>query len=260
MTRFAIAFCCVLGLLPQVSRAGTSLFAYCSVHDVGGHDIWASQVFELPMPDGPEKWTAELNRIETEFHGHVGKLGGAGDKSCPFGSTLQAMEAQRAETAAALTKRFLGVRLNKWHNVNWTPSARPADELLASNAPAPKFFFCWDANTETRKLVWTNVFSVTMPPLGSEAHAAETTRLQREFSEHLVATHGFTKGAGICIEKDTHAEAQKSLSDTRKQFRLTGANQVVESWQPSASPVTTSTKATAPPAHVAPAKPAVPIT
>jgi hypothetical protein len=102
-------------------------------------------------------------------------------------------------------------------------------------------------------MVTTHIFNVTMPPAASTDYLEESARIQREFNEHLAATHGFQ--GGLCIENDTRAEAEKSRADYLKQFRLASVKKIEEFWQPSAPPSKSTPTAAAPVSPVPPAKP-----
>ena len=110
-----IAFAAVVGLLivglSPSSRAQSSPapatqrgFSFCTVHDVAGHKVWASPVFEVEYPSG-DPWT-RTREMATEFHNLIGSMGGAGDKECASASIDRAaIEGLRASACVSLSRR-----------------------------------------------------------------------------------------------------------------------------------------------------------
>jgi hypothetical protein len=252
MLRFTVAVVCLLGLLPRLSlaqTAATTQFVYCSVDDQGGRDLWVSQIFQTSMVVGT--WMAESQRMATEFHRHVATLGGSGLKNCVVTDSQAAAEAVRAKIAAIAGRRSLGIRLKKWHDVQWTPSPAPADALVAANSPVSRFVYCRVDDETVNKLVTTNVFNATMPPAASAAYFEELNRINREFSAHLAAAHG-SQESGLCIASDTPAEAQKSLADYKKLFWVQSYLKKIEDpWRPTPAAAATSMAATSTPGTTA---------
>ncbi|GAB3105318.1 hypothetical protein [Lysobacter terrae] len=223
---------CVLALLslsPAASyaQAGASdQFAYCQVEDTGGHEIWVSQIFPAPPNTGPMAL-----ELASEFHAHVATLGGAGNKLCLVGSR-QTTEETRAKIAAIMGKRVFGVRVYKWHDVQWTPSAA----TYARTAPAPavaanQYVYCRTTDADARKMVTSGIFAATLPPANNGEHFAILGRYAQAFAQNATASYGVAPGA-LCIASDSQAEADKSLADYRKSFPFSGIKKIEMPWVP----------------------------
>lgn len=257
MKSAARALCPLLFLLSPFAHAQAGAppgnFAYCQVEDSGKRRIWVSQVFPAPAQSG-----FLGSALATEFHAHVATLGGAGNKNCVVTVGREQADATRAEIAAIMGKRTFGIKVYDWRDVNWTPGAA----LYAATVPAPavaatRFVYCRHTDVAVRKMVLTQAYPYTMPPIDDPAHYAELERQAGAFGNHAAASEGVAR-AGLCIASDTRAEAEKSRGDYRKAFSLSRIGIVDIAWTPpapaagaapTASAVATST---IPAARVAP--------
>jgi hypothetical protein len=91
--RALACFIAVAGLLIPVAALAQSpaSYAYCTVEDTGNREIWVSQVFPVPASTRPLGL-----ELATQFHTHVGGLGGAGNKQCVVAPRAD-VEATRAK-------------------------------------------------------------------------------------------------------------------------------------------------------------------
>jgi hypothetical protein len=232
MRRSAFGVLALLCLCPATSFAQAGepgQFAYCQVEDTGGHEIWVSQVFPAPPNTGPMALD-----LASEFHAHVATLGGAGNKQCLVASR-QAAEETRAKIAAIMGKRVFGVRVYKWHDVQWTPSAA----TYARTAPAPavaanQYVYCRLTDTDARKMVTSGIFVATLPPADNGEHFAMLGRYAQAFARSAAASHGVAPEA-ICIASDSQAEADKSRTDYRNSFPFSGIKKAELAWVPTAA-------------------------
>ena len=210
------------------ATAESGRFAYCTVEDTGGRTIWVSQVFPAP-----ERADFLGTALATEFHTHVGALGGSGNKQCLVTLTRATAEETRAKIAAIMGKRVFGIRVYKWHDVQWTPSvATYADTAAVSLAAAPKFVYCRTVDTHKRILATSGIFVQTLPPLGDRVHLQELGRYAEEFGARAAATQGMSARDALCLASDTHAEANKNRNDFRKAFPFSGIHKVDLVWTP----------------------------
>lgn len=239
MKHVAFAALALLFLVPTVGfaqAAGQSgRFAYCSIEDTGGRTIWVSQVFPAP-----ERVDFLGTNLATEFHTHVGTLGGSGNKQCLVTLSRATAEETRAKIAAIMGKRVFGIRVYKWHDVQWMPSAATyADTAPAPAGAAPKHVYCRTVDTDKRVLVTSEIFVQALPPMAAAGHFQELGRYATEFGAHAAATQGIAAGMPLCLASDTRAEADKNRSDFRKAFPFSGIQKVDLRWMPgpaSASP------------------------
>jgi len=257
----AVVFLLAAVLAPTLAAQAPAVatkkgFSYCSVHDTGGHKVWATPVFEVEYAAN-DAWSRS-EEMATDFHTYVGTLGGAGDKSCPFASPDRAaVEASRNEQQRILTQRFMGmVRANKWQDVAWTPKPwTPA--LLTKPAVVSKFYFCYGTDTDQRASVATGVFERSVD--GADAMAPYTLAqgYDKEFSEYVVSAHGLPNASPSCYFKDTRAEAEKTLRDYRKLFKGFTMKFTDVAWTPSGKATASAPAAVVPPVAAHPASPAV---
>lgn len=248
-----LASLCLAPVAAFAQAATDGLHTYCQVEDTGKRDIWVSQVFATP-PGTDLLATA----LATEFHRHVGMLGGAGNKICVTAVSRAAAEQSRARIAAIMGKRSFGIRVYDWHDVNWTPSA-----AVYANAPLPpvaaaNFVYCRFVDTDKRVLVASDIFVQTMPPRNDGAHYQELNRYASEFRARAAATEGVDPQGALCIASDTQAEADKSRNDYKKAFPFYGIKKVDLPFAPgpapapkAAAPAATPALAAAPVAPVA---------
>lgn len=181
MSRVALAIFALLFLAPTVgfsqAAAGSGRFAYCIVEDTGGRTISVSQVFPAP-----ERVDLLGTNLATEFHSHVGTLGGTCDKQCLVTLSRATAEKTRAKIAAIMGKRVFGIRVYKWHDVQWTSSAATyADTAPATTAATPKFIYCRTVDTDMLILVTSEIFVHTLPPLGDPVRPQQLGRYAGEF-------------------------------------------------------------------------------
>lgn len=212
--------------LAGFAHAAEPRFAYCSVNDTGGHNIWVSQIFPAPPNTDPMG-----NDLATEFHRYVGTLGGSGDKSCVV-APRQALEDLRVKIAGIMGRRAFGIRVYKWHDVQWTPS----EATYAGTTPAPivasdKYVYCRMTDADARKQVTSGVFVSKLPPMNDGEHYAALTRYARAFGRSAAASHGVAPDA-LCIASDTQAEADKSRNDYRHAFPFSGIKIIEMPWAP----------------------------
>ena len=244
MQRIAIAAVVALlaGFLSPSTRAQTPLapatqkgFSFCTVHDVAGHKVWASPVFEYEYPsaDGSSR-TLEM---ATDFHNLIGSMGGAGDKVCALASSDRAaVEASRDEQRGILTARFMGVlAINKWMDVAWTPKPwTPA--LMAKPAVVSRHFYCYGTDTDQRatlaSTVASPVFETSMDGADPMAPYTLAEQYGKEFTRYVVEVHGLTQANPSCHFKDTQAEAEKALRDYRKTFSGFNLKFADVAWRP----------------------------
>ncbi|MHB8912888.1 MAG: hypothetical protein ACYC42_09640 [Lysobacter sp.] len=258
MRHVAFAAFALLFLAPSVgwaqAAAETGRFAYCSVEDTGGRTIWVSRVF--PAPGRVDFLGTQL---ATEFHTHVGTLGGTGNKQCLVTLSRATAEETRARIAAIMGKRVFGIRVYKWHDVQWTPSAATyADTAPAATVATPKFIYCRTVDTDKRILVASEIFVQTLPPLGDPVHLQELGRYAGEFGARAAATQSIAAGMPLCIASDTRPEADKSRNDFRKAFPFAGIHKVDLMWTPGSAPAAPSAPVVAAPATTAAAPAAGP--
>lgn len=256
MRHVALATFALLFLAPTVgfsqAASGSGRFAYCTVEDTGGRTIWVSQVFPAP-----ERVDFLGTNLATEFHNHVGTLGGTGDKQCLVTLSRATAEETRAKIAAIMGKRVFGIRVYKWHEVQWTPSAATyADTAPAATAATPKFIYCRTVDTDKRILVASEIFMQTLPPLGDPVRLQELGRYAREFGARAAATQSIAPGIPLCIASDTRPEADKSRNDFRKAFPFSGVHKVDLMWTPGPVPAAPSAPVMAVPATTDAAGPA----
>jgi len=248
MRHSAFGALALLYLYPVLGFAQTTesgQFAYCQVEDTGGHNIWVSQIFPAPPNTGP----LALD-LANEFHAHVATLGGAGNKQCLV-TSRQAAEETRAKIAAIMGKRVFGVRVYKWHDVQWTPSAA----TYARTAPAPsvaadKYVYCRTTDADARKMVTSGIFVATLPPADDGERYATLSRYAQAFAQSAAASHGVAPGA-LCIASDTQAEADKSRTDYRGSFPFSGIKKIEMAWTPGAALASPPTVGATPPAAAA---------
>ena len=253
-----IAFAAVVGLLmaglssssraqSPPSPATQKGFSFCTVHDITGHKVWASPVFEVEYPSG-DLWT-RTREMATEFHNLIGSMGGAGDKECALASTDRAaVEASRNEQRGILTARFMGlVSINKWLDVAWTPKPWTL-ALMAKPAVVSKHFYCYGTDTDQRATVASSVFEISMDGADPMAPYTRAQAYGEEFSRYLVAAHGLPQANPSCYFKDTHAEAEKALRDYRKMFSGFNLKFTDVAWRPTGG----ARAASAAPASIAP--------
>lgn len=222
----AVTVCCPIAASAQAS--GTGMSAYCSVEDTGGHQIWVSQVFPAPPSAG-----AMALDLASEFHAYVATLGGAGNKQCVVASRAEA-EATRAKVAEIMGKRVLGMRVYRWHDVEWTPSAATyAGTQPVQSASPMQYVYCRLTDVDTRTQVTSNVAAVAFPRADNMAHFAALEHWAKSFGAQAAASYQVDPSAQ-CIASDTAAEAEKSLTDYRHLFRFTGIKRVELPWVPDA--------------------------
>lgn len=226
-----LATCALLCLAPTLSIAQTTdadRYSYCQVQDSGNHDIWVSLVFATP-PGADSLGTA----MAAEFHGHVGALGGSGDKSCVLAATRAGADEARANAASILGKRIYGIRAYTWHDVNWTPSA------AASAAPLPtetaQYVYCRLTDVATRVLASSDIFVQTLPAKTELGYYDALTRYGLEFGA-LVTTHGVDGSDAQCIASDSAAEASKSRADYKKLFGMSRVKKLDLQFVPAPAP------------------------
>jgi len=261
MQRFAAVIACVsMACLSPTLRAQSPAppvtqhaFSYCTVIDTPGHKVWASPVFEYEyLPDGTNQFSRTQD-MATEFHALVGSLGGAGDKSCMLANGGQPeLEAQRNESRALLTKRFMGlVRAHKWMDVTWTPKPWNPATAAAKPAAVNKYFYCIasDMAPDQRKTVAALVFEMSVDSSDPVAAYTQAEAYGQEFTRDVAATHGLAHTHPNCFFKDTRAEAEKALHDYRKMFSGFNLRFTDVTWRP------TQESAATPPAAAAPAAP-----
>lgn len=258
MQRFAAVIACAsVACLSPTLRAQSPAppatrhaFSYCTVIDTAGHKVWASPVFEYEYaPTNPDQFSRTQD-MATEFHAFVGSMGGAGDKACQFAYGGQAeLEAQRNESRAILTRRFMGmVRTHKWMDVPWTPKPWSPATVAARPAVVTKYFYCYasDMSPNQRKTVAALVFDVSLDgsdPLAAYKHAEA---YGKEFTRDVATAHGLAQAYPQCYFKDTRAEAEKALHDYRKLFSGFNLRFTDVTWRP------TQPLAATPPADAAP--------
>ncbi|MBW8824477.1 MAG: hypothetical protein JF567_09720 [Xanthomonadales bacterium] len=238
-----LCLCSISGL----AHAAEPQFAYCSVNDAGGRNIWVSQIFPAPPNTDPLG-----NELATEFHSYVGTLGGSGDKSCVV-APRQALEDLRVKIAGIMGKRSFGIRVYKWHDVQWTPSA----SMYARTAPAPavasdSYVYCRTTDADARKQVTSGIFVSKLPPMSDSEHYATLTRYAQAFARSAAASHRVAPDA-LCIASDTQAEADKSRNDYRHAFPFSGIKIIELPWTPDpalASPPATAVQRSTPVANV----------
>lgn len=253
-----IAFAAVVGLLmgglsssshaqSPPSPATQKGFSFCTVHDIAGHKVWASPVFEVEYPSG-DLWT-RTREMATEFHNLIGSMGGAGDKECALASTDRAaVEASRNEQRGILTARFIGlVAINKWLDVAWTPKPWTL-ALMAKPAVVSKHFYCYGTDTDQRATVASSVFEISMDGADPMAPYTRAQAYGEEFSRYVVAAHGLPQANPSCYFKDTHAEAEKALRDYRKMFSGFNLKFTDVAWRPTGG----ASAPSAAPASIAP--------
>ncbi|PNS08318.1 hypothetical protein [Solilutibacter silvestris] len=221
----AFALLCLCSI-SGIARAAEPQFAYCSVNDAGGRNIWVSQIFPAPPNTDPLG-----NELATEFHAYVGTLGGSGDKSCVV-APRQALEDLRVKIAGIMGRRSFGIRVYKWHDVQWMPSAA----MYARTAPAPavasdSYVYCRTADSDVRKLVTSAVFTATLPARSNGEYYGTLTRYAQAFARSAAASYGVAPDA-LCIGSDTQAEADKSRNDYRHAFPFTGIKIIEMPWTP----------------------------
>lgn len=241
------AAACPLSALAQTAGS----FAYCTVEDAGKREIWVSQVFEAPPSAGPVAL-----ELATDFHAYVGSLGGAGTKQCVVAGREQAA-ATRARVSEIMNKRVFGMRVYKWHDVQWAPNAAAYAAGTPRPAAAGQFVYCRTLDTGSRTMVTTPVFQSPMPGPADSAHYIVLDRYSKAFAQRAAALHRVAPDA-LCIASDTRAEADKNLADYRHAFPFAGVKQVEMPWQPDAS-LTAVPALPATASAVAPSRPAAPV-
>lgn len=227
----ALASFCLAPGAAFAQAATDGLHTYCQVEDTGKRDIWVSQVFATP-PGTDLLATA----LATEFHRHVGTLGGAGNKICVTAVSRAAAEETRAKIAAIMGKRSFGIRVYDWHDVNWTPSAAAYANVPPPPVAAANFVYCRFADTDKRVLVTSDIFVQTMPPRNDGAHFQELSRYGSEFGARAAAAEGVDSQGALCIASDTQAEAEKSRNDYKKAFPFSGIKKVDLPFAPGPAP------------------------
>ncbi|MEO6227822.1 MAG: PDZ domain-containing protein [Thermomonas sp.] len=252
MPRFAVVtvVCLLMAGLSPSTRAQTPTatvtqksFSFCTVDDSAGHMIWATPVFEYEHPSA-DNFSRTLE-MATDFHAFIGSKGGTGDKTCAFASNDRATaEAARNEQRSILTSRFMGlVAINKWQDVAWTPKPwTPA--LAAKPAVVRKYFYCYGTDTDQRKTlassVASEVFEMSMDGADPMTPYALAERYGKQFDRNVIEVHGLTRANSSCYFKDTHAEAEKSLRDYRKNFSGYKMPFTDVAWQPIGGATATS--------------------
>ena len=213
---------------PPATQKG---FSYCTVHDVSGHKLWASPVFEVEYAsDDP---LSRILEMATDFHTFVGSMGGAGDKQCSYAvADRAAVEASRDEQRSILTQRFMGmVRLNKWMDVAWTPKPwTPA--LMVKPAVLSKYFYCYGTDTDVRASVASPVFEMSVDGADPMAPYAQADAYGRQFARDVAVARGLNNASPSCYFKDTYAEADKALRDYRKMFSRIDLKFTDVAWRP----------------------------
>jgi hypothetical protein len=256
----ALACCLAIAalLLPLAALAQSpESYAYCTVEDTGNREIWVSQVFAVPASTRPLGL-----ELATQFHTHVGGLGGAGNKQCVVAPRAD-VEATRAKIYEIMNKRVFGMRVYKWHDVQWTPSVASLADAPPIGAAAPQQVYCRTTDTDARTMVTTPVFQSSMPGPADSAHYVVLDRYAKAFAQHASSAYGVAPEA-LCIASDTRAEADKSLDDYRHAFPFQRLKTIEAAWTPDpalatvpALPAVSMAKA-APPAAMPPvAAPAV---
>lgn len=249
MQRFSVFACSAfLGLFScqlQAQPASQSGFTYCQVQDVSASKtFWASQSFKFDyLKDQPHGSFIRMNELASEFHTHVGSLGGTGDKSCngPFASLAQA-DAARNESYAIITKKFMGVFGITWKDIAWTPKPwNPAS--TASQATKQQHFYCYatDMESDVRTSVASLVFQRNVPGDTPMAPYNQAEAYQTEFKQNVMGANGVVNAFPQCLFFDTLAEAEKSRADYRDTF--SGFNLTFNdvAWQPSSLATATAT-------------------
>lgn len=224
MKSFAVA-CALLSLVPTMAfaqAAESDRHTYCQVEDSGKRDIWVSQVF--PTPPGSDFLGTAM---ATDFHRHVGTLGGAGNKNCITAVSRAAAEESRAKIATIMGRRSFGIRVYDWHDVNWTPSpAAYANVTPPAPVAATSFVYCRFVDTDKRVLLASEIFVQAMPAKTDAAYYQELTRYASEFGARAAAAEGVNPTGALCIGSDTMAEADKSRTDYKKSFPFSGIKKV----------------------------------
>lgn len=250
MKSFATACALLFSVQPTMALAQANdngQYSYCQVEDTGKRDIWVSQVFPTPPV---------TDLMASDFHRHVGTLGGAGNKVCVTAASRAAAEETRAGIAAIMGKRSFGIRVYDWHDVNWTPGpAAYANAAPPTPVAANMFVYCRFVDADKRVLLASEIFVQQLPPKSDGAHYQELTRYASEFGARAAAAEGVNPNGSLCIGSDTMAEADKSRSDYRKAFPFSGIRKVDLAFRPGPMSTASAPTASAPPASAPPTTP-----
>jgi hypothetical protein len=237
---------------PPAVPATAKAYTYCTVADAmggGRADVWVSQVFEFEyLASANDAGLTRTHELATQFHSHVAALGGAGDKDCSIPSTQAAALEQRAEAQKIRSDRFMGLKVTRWHDVQWIPAARTPLAVADTPLDVPQFIYCYATDADIRKSVGSQIFEVRLIPPPALAHYDALTRFANQFYREVVTANRLTVNGATCQAKDTLAEAQKSRKDYRNTFSDFTMPFVDVQWQPRpiATPATAVTASVAP--------------
>lgn len=275
MLRFAWLALVAGGLLrPVVANAHTTPavqqgFAFCTLTDTGSAQakIWASPIVPVTYAPSDPAGARRSLELASEFHAHVGTLGGAGNKNCVIQATQAEVAAIRAEQHAIWDKRMYFIKIGDWREVAWTPA--PWNPAAAATQPAQvdKYFYCYETQTDvpdrsdSARTVASQVFAMPVPGDDPGAVYTQANAYAEEF-KLTVSAHGLPAEGTICVSHDTRAEADKTSRDYRKMFggfntRFTEVAWVPSGRMPASAPATVPTttaaataQATTPPVAV----------
>lgn len=221
-------------LLPLAATAQTSPatqqgFAFCTVTDTGSAQakIWASPIVPVTYASSDPGGFKRSLELASEFHTHVGTLGGAGDKSCIVQPSQAEVAASRQEQQAIWDKRVYFIKIGDWRDVAWAPAAWNPATAAAQPAQLTKYFYCYNTQTDVpdrsdlARTVASQVFTMPVPGDDPGAVYTQATAYAEEFKQ-TVRAHGLPDEGTLCIPHDTQGEADKTSRDYRK--RLGGFN------------------------------------
>lgn len=230
MLRFAWLALVAGSLLPLAATAQTSPatqqgFAFCTVTDTGSAQakIWASPIVPVTYAASDSGGFKRSLALASEFHAHVGTLGGAGDKQCILQASQSEVAASREEQHAIWDKRVYFIKIGDWREVAWTPAPwDPAADASLAQTQITKYFYCYNTQTDVpdrsdlARTVASQVFAMPVPGDDPGAAYTQANAYAEEFKQ-TVRAHGLPdEGTPLCIPHDTQGEADKTSRDYRK--------------------------------------------
>jgi hypothetical protein len=234
MLRFAWLALVAGSLLPLAATAQTTSatqqgFAFCTVTDTGSAQakIWASPIVPVAHASSDPGGFKRSLELASEFHTHVGTLGGAGDKQCIVQPSQAEVAASRQEQQAIWDKRVYFIKIGDWRDVAWAPAAWNPATAAAQPAQLTKYFYCYNTQTDVpdrsdlARTVASQVFAMPVPGDDPGAVYAQANAYAETFKQTIRA-HGLPDEGTLCIPHDTQGEADKTSRDYRK--RLGGFN------------------------------------
>lgn len=273
MLRFAWLALVAGSLLPLATTAQTSPatqqgFAFCTVTDTGSAQakIWASPIVPVTYASSDPGGFKRGLELASEFHTHVGTLGGAGDKQCIVQPSQAEVAASRQEQQAIWDKRVYFIKIGDWRDVAWAPAPWNPATAAALPAQLTKYFYCYNTQTDLpdrsalARTVASHVFAMPVPGDDPGAVHTQANAYAEEFKQTIRA-HGLPDEGTLCIPHDTQGEADKTSRDYRKRFGGFNTKFTEVPWMPTgavavSTPATTRNAVIAAPATAATAAPA----